>query len=90
MFERCDDRPLVGDIERALFGLMAGFRKRPGRIRQLLPVAPVENESRASRRETARHCKPEPFRGSGDESGFAGQIEKLGSIHPSLLEPLAC
>jgi hypothetical protein len=90
MFERCDDRPLVGDIEGARFDLMPGFRRRPGRIRQLLLVAAVENESRASRREASRHCKPKALRGSGDESGFAGQIEKLGPIHPLLLKRFAC
>jgi hypothetical protein len=89
MFERCDDRPLVGDIEGARVDLMAGFHKRLGGIRQLLLVAAVENESRAGRREAARHRKPEPLGGSGDESGFAGQIEKLGSVHPLLLERFA-
>jgi hypothetical protein len=69
---------------------MAGFRKRRGGIRQLLRVATVENESRASRREAARHRKPKALRGAGDESGFAGQIEKLGPVHPLLLERFAC
>ena len=44
MLERCDDRPLVGDIEGARFDLVSGFRKRLGGIRQLLLVAAVENE----------------------------------------------
>jgi hypothetical protein len=86
MFERCYDRPLVGDIEGTRFDLMAGVRERLGRIRQLLLVAAIEKESRASRREAARHRKPKALRGAGDESGFAGQIEKLGPIHPLLLE----
>src|ERR1700727_3723021 len=60
MLERRDDRPLVGDIEGARFDIRAGFRKRPGRIRQLLLVAAVEDESGASRSEAARHRKPEP------------------------------
>jgi hypothetical protein len=90
MLERCDDRPLVCNIEGARFDLMAGFRKRLGGIRQLLLVATVENESRAGHCETVRHRKPKALRGSGDESGFGGQIEKFGSVHPLLLERFAC
>jgi hypothetical protein len=81
MFERCDDRSLVGDIEGARFDLMPGFRKRLGGIRQLLLVAAVENESGAGGREAARHGEPKPLRGSGDQRRLAGQVEKLVPIH---------
>ena len=86
MLERGDDRPLVGDVEGARFDLMAGFRKRPGGIRQLLLVAAVENESRASRREAARHRKPEPLGGPRDQRRLAAQVEQTWQIH---LFPLA-
>ena len=83
MFERRDDRILVGDIEGARFDPLPVIRKRLGRIRQLLLVAAVEMSLAPAAERPCAIASPSPSEDPVTSAVLPLRSNKLdSSCHP--------